>query len=273
MSEGPGRFCCGGVRSRAADLAVGLEMGRPGVGAEGLFRSPRYGCVRATASAVHDSDRLYFSGVTNEIVIAGIGPGITSLVKMLYQFCENRELTQEDIPCDKLQAKSSGSVLSYVGVACLGAILFGYHLGLGSTSPRCIKAETFTIESPPPAAAALHLGIPSTSHQGRSTTRHQVAEECLQNTESSKQLHALYTGKILLTPCMALYDTMLSLKSPIGTHCLGFAFNLAGFILAAGEKADDLENESNELNRIKNYLYGKLAENTGQSVEKVSIFC
>ena len=39
-----------------------------------------------------------------------------------------------------------------------------------------------------------------------------------------------------LTPCMALYDTMLSLKSPIGTHCLGFAFNLAGFILAAGEK-------------------------------------
>jgi hypothetical protein len=35
---------------------------------------------------------------------------------------------------------------------------------------------------------------------------------------------------------MALYDTMLSLKSPIGTHCLGFAFNLAGFILAAGEK-------------------------------------
>ncbi|GJN01015.1 hypothetical protein PR202_ga18247 [Eleusine coracana subsp. coracana] len=76
-----------------------------------------------------------------------------------------------------------------------------------------------------------------------------------------------------LTPCMALYDTMLSLKSPIGTHCLGFAFNLAGFILAAGEKgsrtgmplcrislqspagaargqADDIENEANELNSI-----------------------
>jgi ATP-dependent protease ClpP protease subunit len=43
-----------------------------------------------------------------------------------------------------------------------------------------------------------------------------------------------------LTPCMALYDTMLSLKSPIGTHCLGFAFNLAGFILAAGEKVNNL---------------------------------
>ncbi|CAN6202670.1 unnamed protein product [Urochloa humidicola] len=95
-----------------------------------------------------------------------------------------------------------------------------------------------------------------------------------------------------LTPCMALYDTMLSLKSPIGTHCLGFAFNLAGFILAAGEKgsrtgmplcrislqspagaargqADDIENEANELIRIKNYLYGKLAEHTGHSVEKI----
>ncbi|RLM55388.1 ATP-dependent Clp protease proteolytic subunit-related protein 2, chloroplastic [Panicum miliaceum] len=95
-----------------------------------------------------------------------------------------------------------------------------------------------------------------------------------------------------LTPCMALYDTMLSLKSPIGTHCLGFAFNLAGFILAAGEKgsrtgmplcrislqspagaargqADDIENEANELIRIKNYLYGKLAEHTGSHSSQV----
>ncbi|KAI5016540.1 hypothetical protein ZWY2020_006391 [Hordeum vulgare] len=99
-----------------------------------------------------------------------------------------------------------------------------------------------------------------------------------------------------LTPCMALYDTMLSLNSPICAHCLGFAFNLTGFILVVGQKGsctrmplcrvslqsaagaarrqvDDIENESNELNRIKNYLYGKLAEHTGHFVEKVSIFC
>jgi hypothetical protein len=38
-------LCCG-VRSRAADLA-GVEMGRPNAGA--VFRSPRYGRVRATA--------------------------------------------------------------------------------------------------------------------------------------------------------------------------------------------------------------------------------
>jgi hypothetical protein len=29
---------------------------------------------------------------------------------------------------------------------------------------------------------------------------------------------------------------MQSLKSPVGTHCVGFAYNLAGFLLTAGEK-------------------------------------
>ncbi|PIN16507.1 putative transporter (major facilitator superfamily) [Handroanthus impetiginosus] len=36
----------------------------------------------------------------------------------------------ENIPPAKVQVKSSGSVFPYVGVACLGAILFGYHLGV-----------------------------------------------------------------------------------------------------------------------------------------------
>ncbi|XP_052196645.1 plastidic glucose transporter 4 isoform X2 [Diospyros lotus] len=36
----------------------------------------------------------------------------------------------EDVAPAKIQHKSSGSVLPYVGVACLGAILFGYHLGV-----------------------------------------------------------------------------------------------------------------------------------------------
>lgn len=35
---------------------------------------------------------------------------------------------------------------------------------------------------------------------------------------------------------MAIYDTMQSLKSPVGTHCVGYAYNLAAFLLAAGEK-------------------------------------
>lgn len=36
----------------------------------------------------------------------------------------------DDVEVGKLQSKSSGSVLLYVGIACLGAIVFGYHLGV-----------------------------------------------------------------------------------------------------------------------------------------------
>lgn len=36
----------------------------------------------------------------------------------------------EDVAPLKFERKSSGNVLPYVGVACLGAILFGYHLGV-----------------------------------------------------------------------------------------------------------------------------------------------
>ncbi|KAG4395852.1 hypothetical protein GLYMA_19G050202v4 [Glycine max] len=36
----------------------------------------------------------------------------------------------EDVVPATPQGKSSGDVLPYVGVACLGAILFGYHLGV-----------------------------------------------------------------------------------------------------------------------------------------------
>ncbi|XVF52717.1 hypothetical protein PTKIN_Ptkin05aG0040900 [Pterospermum kingtungense] len=96
-----------------------------------------------------------------------------------------------------------------------------------------------------------------------------------------------------LTPSLAVYDTMKSLKSHIGTHCVGHAYNLAGFLLAAGEKgnrsamplssialqspagaargqADDIRNEANELLRIRDYLFSELAKNTGQSVEKIN---
>lgn len=39
-----------------------------------------------------------------------------------------------------------------------------------------------------------------------------------------------------LTPSMAIYDTMQSLQSSVATHCVGFSYNLATFLLAAGEK-------------------------------------
>lgn len=35
----------------------------------------------------------------------------------------------EDLAPAKTQEKAYGNVIPYVGVACLGAFLFGYHLG------------------------------------------------------------------------------------------------------------------------------------------------
>lgn len=116
----------------------------------------------------------------------------------------------------------------------------------------------------------------------------------LDTIEDSKRLYMYINGPGGdLTPSMAIYDTMQSLKSPVGTHCVGYAYNLAGFLLTAGEKghrfamplsrialqspagaargqADDIRNEANELLRIRDYLYKELANNTGQPVEKIN---
>ncbi|GMN32522.1 hypothetical protein TIFTF001_003721 [Ficus carica] len=111
-----------------------------------------------------------------------------------------------------------------------------------------------------------------------------------------------------LTPSLAIFDTMQSLKSPVCTHCVGYAYNLAAFLLAAGEKywearpyksyawlvegnryamplsrialqspagaargqADDIQNEANELLRIRDYLFNELAQKTGQPIEKIN---
>lgn len=95
-----------------------------------------------------------------------------------------------------------------------------------------------------------------------------------------------------ITPCMAIYDTMESIKSPVGTLALGYAYNNAGLLLAAGAKgmrtampltrvalmspagsargqADDIVNEARELSRVRNYVYEQVAKKTGQPIEKV----
>ncbi|KAK8946822.1 hypothetical protein KSP39_PZI007118 [Platanthera zijinensis] len=116
----------------------------------------------------------------------------------------------------------------------------------------------------------------------------------LDSMDDSKKLHLYINGPGGdLTPSMAIYDTMQSLKSPVGTNCVGYAYNLAGFLLAAGEKgnrvamplcrialqspagaargqADDVHNEANELLRIRDYLFGELAKKTRQPIEKIN---
>ncbi|KAG2677500.1 hypothetical protein I3760_12G100500 [Carya illinoinensis] len=116
----------------------------------------------------------------------------------------------------------------------------------------------------------------------------------LDSIESSKKLYMYINGPGGdLTPSMAIYDTMQSLNSPVATHCVGYAYNLAAFLLSAGVKgsrfamplarialqspagaargqADDIRNEANELLRIRDYLFTELAEKTGQPVEKIN---
>jgi len=95
-----------------------------------------------------------------------------------------------------------------------------------------------------------------------------------------------------ITPCMAIFDTMESIKSPVGTLALGYAYNNAGLLLAAGAKgmrtampltrvalmspagsargqADDIINEARELSRVRNYVYEQVSKKTGQPLDKV----
>lgn len=96
-----------------------------------------------------------------------------------------------------------------------------------------------------------------------------------------------------LTPTLALYDTIRSIKSPVGTLALGYAYINAGFLLAAGRKgfrvgmpmtrialqspagaargqADDIQNEAKELLRVREYMFSELAKMTGQSEERIA---
>ncbi|XP_024545015.1 ATP-dependent Clp protease proteolytic subunit-related protein 2, chloroplastic isoform X2 [Selaginella moellendorffii] len=115
----------------------------------------------------------------------------------------------------------------------------------------------------------------------------------LDSVDSSKDLHFYMScpgGD--LTPSMAIYDTMGSVKSRMGTMALGYAYNIAGFLLAAGEKgmrtsmpltriaiqppqgaargkAADIQNEAKELSRVRDYLFKQLAVKTGHPEEKI----
>nr|GMC63682.1 ATP-dependent Clp protease proteolytic subunit-related protein 2, chloroplastic [Ipomoea batatas] len=115
----------------------------------------------------------------------------------------------------------------------------------------------------------------------------------LESIDDSRRLYMYINGNGGdLTPSMAIYDTMQSLRNPVCTHCVGYAYGLAAFLLAAGEKgyrtamplskvgleapagavrgqADDVQNETEELIRIKNYLFKELSEKTGQPIEKI----
>lgn len=95
-----------------------------------------------------------------------------------------------------------------------------------------------------------------------------------------------------VTAGMAIYDTMKYIKSPVSTICVGQASSMGAFLLAGGEKekrfslthsrimihqpiggfqgqATDIHIHAREILRLKQKLNELLAENTGQSLEKI----
>ena len=96
-----------------------------------------------------------------------------------------------------------------------------------------------------------------------------------------------------VTAGMAIYDTMKFIACPVTTLCMGRAASMGAFLLAGGEKgkrfalphsqimihqpsagyqgqATDIEIHAKEVLRMKKDLNTILAENTGQSIKKVT---
>ncbi|MGB3401686.1 MAG: ATP-dependent Clp protease proteolytic subunit [Microcoleaceae cyanobacterium] len=95
-----------------------------------------------------------------------------------------------------------------------------------------------------------------------------------------------------VTAGMAIYDTMQYIKSDVITICVGLAASMGSFLLAAGTKgkrlalpharimihqpmggtrgqATDIEIEAKEILRIRGLLNSILAEQAGQSIDKI----
>jgi ATP-dependent Clp protease protease subunit len=96
-----------------------------------------------------------------------------------------------------------------------------------------------------------------------------------------------------ITGLLAIYDTMKYIKPDVSTFCFGQAASAAAVLLGAGTKgkrfalpharvlmhqpwggvggqASDIEIQAREMMRMKDMLNGLLAQDTGQTVEKIT---
>jgi ATP-dependent Clp protease protease subunit len=97
-----------------------------------------------------------------------------------------------------------------------------------------------------------------------------------------------------VTAGLAIYDTMQYVKSDVVTICVGLAASMGAFLLAAGSKgkrlalphsrimihqplggtsqrqASDIEIEAREILRIKDMLNQRMADMTGQPLDKIA---
>ncbi|KAL2335258.1 hypothetical protein Fmac_016471 [Flemingia macrophylla] len=114
---------------RLGSVTMETELTRTRVGFGGSFEpyvNPRP--VRAKASGLYAVDVALMSPALFCLKI----PSWLVYVCLLLSFLllVDSDGNVEDVLPTIPQGKSSGTVLPYVGVACLGAILFGYHLGV-----------------------------------------------------------------------------------------------------------------------------------------------
>ncbi len=116
----------------------------------------------------------------------------------------------------------------------------------------------------------------------------------LESEESDKDIH-LYINSPGgdITALFAIYDTMKYIKPDTSTFCFGQAASAAAVLLGAGTKgkrfalpharillhqpfggvegqASDIELQAREILRMRDLLNGMLADDTGQSAERVS---
>ena len=118
---------------------------------------------------------------------------------------------------------------------------------------------------------------------------------CLQSMDPERPI-SIYINSPggSFTALTAIYDTMRYIKPDVQTICLGQAASAAAVLLAAGTKgkrlalpnsrilihqpateggygqSSDLEIQAKEIMRIRTLMEGMLADNTGQSIEKIS---
>ena len=119
---------------------------------------------------------------------------------------------------------------------------------------------------------------------------------CLQSMDAERQIDIYINSPGgSFTALTAIYDTMRYIKPDIQTTCLGQAASAAAVLLAAGTKgkrlalpnsrilihqpaisegtygqSSDLEIQAKEIMRIRTLMEQMIADNTGQSIDKVS---
>jgi ATP-dependent Clp protease protease subunit len=116
----------------------------------------------------------------------------------------------------------------------------------------------------------------------------------LESEDSEKEI-SLYINSPggVITSGLAIYDTMQYIRAPVSTICLGQAASMGAFLLSSGARgkryalpnarimvhqplggaqgqASDIQIQAQEIQRLKDKLNGILADQTGQSLDKIS---